>query len=284
MDRIEPNFHIGDDLFSIQYMMRTGSNSMPRPHEHPFFELYYLLNGERVYFMNGNVYTVRKGDLMFIHPHVLHSTASSDKLIFERILVNFSQAFIEEGDFHLTKILQEINSGLMRIPAEEQGEVERILNAMIYECQRAEIHYSSYVRSLLNELLIRLHRISLQTQAQEPEEQHPMFHLVSEIAQYINANYDKKITLEQVAKEFYISPSYLSRIFKRLTGFHFREYILVVRIREAQKRLVNTTDSVQMIAEQTGFGHIAHFNKTFKRLSGTTPLRYRKESQTKIGS
>lgn len=283
MDRIEPNFHIGDDL-SIQYMMRTGSNSMPRPHEHPFFEMYYLLNGERVYFMNGNVYTVRKGDLMFIHPHALHSTASSDKLIFERILVNFSQAFIEEGDFHLTKILQEINSGLMRIPAEEQGEVERILNAMIYECQRAEIHYSSYVRSLLNELLIRLHRISLQTQAQEPEEQHPMFHLVSEIAQYINANYDKKITLEQVAKEFYISPSYLSRIFKRLTGFHFREYILVVRIREAQKRLVNTTDSVQMIAEQTGFGHIAHFNKTFKRLSGTTPLRYRKESQTKIGS
>lgn len=278
-DQIKPKYHIGEDLFSIQYMMRIGSSSMPRPHEHPHFELYYLLSGERVYFMNGNVYTVKKGDMMIIHPHDLHSTASSDKLEFERILVNFSQTFIEEGDFHLAKILQESNSGLMRIPVEEQPEIERILCRMVDECEKAESHYSSYVRSLLNELLIRLHRISLLQQPEDAHEhEHPMHHRVSEIAQYINSNYDQKITLEQVAKQFYISPSYLSRIFKRLTGFHFREYIQVVRIREAQKRLVNSTDSVQFIAEQTGFEHIAHFNKTFKKLSGTTPLRYRKEN------
>jgi len=280
MDQIRPKYTIRDDSFSIQYMLRTGSSSMPRPHEHPFFELYYLLNGERVYFMDGKVYTVKKGDMMIIHPHALHSTASSDDdLKFERILINFSQGFIEEGDFHLAKILQEGTSGLMRIPESDQLEVERILSKMLTECEQSNHHYTSYVRSLLNELLILLHRIKLLSQPEDTQDyEHPMHYRVSEIAQYINDNYAMKVTLEQVAKQFYISPSYLSRIFKRLTGFHFREYILVVRIREAQKRLVNSTDAVQHIAEQTGFEHIAHFNKAFKKLSGTTPLRYRRKN------
>lgn len=252
---------------------------MPRPHDHPFFELYYLLSGERVYFTNGNVYTVKKGDMMIIHPHELHSTASSDTLQFERILVNFSQSFIEEGDFHLAKILQEINSGLVRIPIDGQQEVELILNKMIYECEKEEPYHGSYVRALLNELLILLHRISLLSQPEDTnEDEHPMHYRVSEIAQYINLNYANKITLKQIAEQFYISPSYLSRIFKKLTGFHFSEYVQVVRIREAQKRLINSTDSVQFIAEQTGFEHISHFNKTFKKLSGTNPLRYRKDN------
>ena len=54
-------YHIGDHDFSIQYMSRNGSSGMPRPHEHPYFELYYLLNGERVYFMDDNVFTVKRG-------------------------------------------------------------------------------------------------------------------------------------------------------------------------------------------------------------------------------
>lgn len=173
---------------------------------------------------------------MIIHPHALHSTASSDNLKFERILINFSQSFIEEGDFHLAKILQEGKSGLMRIPESDQLEIERILTKMLKECEESNHHYTSYVRSLLNELLILLHRIKLLSQPEDTQDyEHPMHHRVSEIAQYINDNYAMKVTLEQVAKQFYISPSYLSRIFKRLTGFHFREYILVVRIREAQK-------------------------------------------------
>ncbi|WP_199615805.1 AraC family transcriptional regulator [Paenibacillus alkalitolerans] len=276
-DQFGPKYFIGENDFSIQYMSRTGSNSMPRPHEHPFFELYYLLNGERVYFLNGNVYTVKKGDMMIIMPHDLHSTASSDKLHFERILVNFSPDFVERGNPKVSELLKGGSSRLMKIPLKDQPEIERLLQQMLAECETQAAFYTSLVRSLMNELLIRLHRIDESPQGQASHEyEHPMHQKVSEIAQYINSNFEKKITLEQVAKQFYISPSYLSRIFTRLTGFHFREYVQVVRIREAQKMLINTRDSVQMISELAGFEHIAHFNKTFKKIAGTTPLLYRK--------
>lgn len=275
-DRLQPKYHIGDHDFSIQYMSRNGSSSMPRPHEHPYFELYYLLNGERVYFMDDNVFTVKKGDMMIVNPHDLHSTASSDKLIFERVLISFSRSFIEQGDAVVAKLLDHGTSRLVRIPLKHQPEIERLLLSMLAECQTEQTHYNSLVRAWMNELLIRLYRIENTLQFQTHEYEHPMHQKISEIAQYIKSNYHERLTLEQVAKQFYISPSYLSRVFTKLTGFHFREYLQVVRIREAQKMLVNSRESVQFISEQAGFEHIAHFNKTFKKIAGTTPLQYRK--------
>ncbi|UUZ96403.1 AraC family transcriptional regulator [Paenibacillus sp. P25] len=62
-----------------------------------------------------------------------------------------------------------------------------------------------------------------------------MHQKVTEIASFLNLHYNESLTLEQVAGQFYISPSYLSRIFSKITGYHFREYIQVVRIKEAQR-------------------------------------------------
>ena len=278
-DRIDPKFTIGDTDFSIQRMYRKGESAMKRPHTHSFYEIYYLLKGERVYFMNGNVYTVSKGELMFINPDDLHSTASSEVAEFERILVNFSHDFVSESDAHLASCLPFNESGLIRLPVNEQPVIEQILMKMLKECEKQSPHYISYLRSLLVELLILIDRVSSANQDEAPNYAHPMHHKVSEIALFMNRNYEQSITLEQIAKTFYISPSYLSRIFKKLTGFHFSEYLQVVRIREAQKRLAGTKNSVQTISEQVGFAHIAHFNKTFKKLTDTTPLRYRKANK-----
>ncbi|NMO94625.1 helix-turn-helix transcriptional regulator [Paenibacillus lemnae] len=278
-DRMQPKYHIGEQDFSIQYMSRNGSSSMRRPHEHPFYELYYLLDGERVYFMDDKVFTVKKGDMMIVRPYDLHSTASSDKLSFERVLISFSQSFIEQGDGGGSGLLDHGTSRLLRIPLKNQPEIERLLHSMLEECKTEQPHYTSLVRSFMNELLIRLHRIELSLQSQSAHEyEHPMHQKISEIAQYMKSNYREKLTLEQVAKQFYISPSYLSRVFTKLTGFHFREYLQVIRIREAQKMLTNSRESVQIISEQAGFEHIAHFNKTFKKITGTTPLQFRKRS------
>ncbi|AWB46900.1 AraC family transcriptional regulator [Paenibacillus sp. CAA11] len=276
-DRLNPKYHIGDHDFSIQYMARNGSSSMPRPHKHPYFEMYYLLGGERMYFVNDKIFTVKKGDMMIIPPHELHSTASSDKLLFERVLISFSESFIEQSNANAAELLKHGESRLMRIPLRDQPEIERLLHLMQVECKTKEAHYISLVCSLMNELLIRLHRIEATLQSKvAPEYEHPMHQKISEIARYIKSNYHERLTLEQVAKQFYISPSYLSRIFFKLTGFHFREYLQTVRVWEAQEKLISSRESVQVISEQMGFEHTAHFNKIFKKVTGTTPLQYRK--------
>ncbi|MFD1908474.1 helix-turn-helix domain-containing protein [Paenibacillus rhizoplanae] len=70
----------------------------------------------------------------------------------------------------------------------------------------------------------------------------------------------------------------MSRVFHRLTGFHFREYIVHIRVREARRLLAGTPARIQEIAGAVGFEHLSHFNKNFQKSTGLTPLQYRKEA------
>lgn len=274
-DLIGIKYQIDDQLFSIQQMRRTGYYVMPRPHTHPFYELYYLLQGERVYFMNGKVYTAQKGDLVLVRPGDLHSTASSQIEEFERILVHFDPQFLNEQDRQVLDLPSFGESALLRFPLNEQSELEHLLLNMLSECREEPPLYASYVRNLLTEFLIRIHRNGNLGQ-ETTEASHPMHQKISEIASYIHEHYKEPLTLDHVAKLFYISPAYLSRIFLKLTGFHFSEYVRVVRIRESQKLLRTGKEKIHRIAEQVGFEHVSHFNKTFKKVTGYSPLHYRK--------
>lgn len=275
-DRIENKYAIDGSSFSIQRMRRYGFNSMPRPHSHTFYELYCLLEGERVYFVNGKVYVAKQGDIVLIVPHDLHSTASSQVEQFERILVHFAPEFLHEASRSLLQLPSFQKSVLIRVPRKEQPEIERLLLQMVGECKDRLSLYDDCVRHLLAELLIWLHRIDAVSHLL-PQSNHPMHQKVSEITAYIQLNFRSALTLEKLAQQYFISPAYLSRIFLKLTGFHISEYIRVVRIREAQKLLRTTRHKVQAIAEQVGFEHVSHFNKTFKQVTGVSPLHYRQD-------
>lgn len=277
--RMEDKYYIGAHLFSIQQLRRTGYNTMPRPHSHTGYELYYLLQGERVYFMNGKVYGAKKGDLIVVRPGDLHSTSSSQVEEFERILVNFSADFLEESDQPILEQPPYQESALLHLPLKEQAELERLLMGMLAECREQQPFYEAYVRNQLHELLIRVHRTG-SWQENISEFQHPMHQKVSEIASYIHEHFREPLTLEQLSGRFYISPAYLSRVFLKLTGFHLSEYIRVVRVREAQTMLRLTKDKIQTIAEKVGFEHVSHFNKTFKSITGCSPLQYRKQHRS----
>ncbi|WNQ13234.1 AraC family transcriptional regulator [Paenibacillus aurantius] len=274
-DLIEKKYKVEGESFAIQRMRRFGYSAMPRPHSHSFYELYGLLEGERVYFINGKVHTAQKGDMVLVVPHDFHSTASSQVEQFERVLIQFTPEFLRDTGrlLHLPLFQQ---STLLRVPPKDQPELERLLLQLVGECKDEQPLYETYVRHLLSELLIRLHRVQAAGPV-SPEPGHPMHQKVSEITAYIQTHYRNPLTLEQLAKHFYISPAYLSRIFLKLTGFHISEYIRVVRIREAQKLLRTTSEKVQAIAGQVGFEHISHFNKTFKKVAGVSPLHYRQD-------
>lgn len=275
-DQIEKKHTIHGSSFAIQRMRRYGFSSMPRPHSHSFYELYYLMEGERVYFMNGNVHVAQQGDLVIVVPHDLHSTASSQVEQFERVLIHFTPEFLGETSSDLLKLSPFRQSAVVRVPRKDQPEIERLLIQLVGECKDEQALYDAYTRHLLAGLLICLHRIDA-VQPIPPQSSHPMHQKVSEISNDIQARFHEPLTLEKLAQQYYISPAYLSRIFLKLTGLHISEYIRVIRIREAQKLLRTSRQKVQDIAETVGFEHISHFNKIFKKVTGISPLHYRKD-------
>ncbi|WP_458122240.1 helix-turn-helix domain-containing protein [Paenibacillus sp. Z6-24] len=268
----------------IHYLRQVGYSAMPRYHSHVSYEIFYVQDGGRTYFINGTAVHAGKGDLVFICPTDLHRTVSTDELRCERILINFTEEFIREGGGLMFPLQELGRDPLYHLPLEEQTAVEECLQSLLEELQRQEAGYIEYSRCLLTGLLIRLYRVRRREQGQPAvptTTMHPMEYKITEISRYINEHYAEPLTLQGMAELFYISPSYLCRIFPRITGFHFREYLQTIRLRAARQLLRDSTLSVALIAERTGYAHTANFSVTFKKLTGHTPSQYRMMNRQK---
>ena len=95
----------------------------------------------------------------------------------------------------------------------------------------------------------------------------------------IYENYDKKLSLEDMSDKFHISRSYLSKKFKAVTGFGFKEYIVNVRIKNACRLLLETNKSITDIAFECGFNDSNYFGDAFRHVKGVSPNKYRKNKE-----
>ena len=129
-------------------------------------------------------------------------------------------------------------------------------------------------------LALTLHYVEQEHRAQSAADARPRNETVEQICAYLAANYQQKLSLTEVAARFYISPYYLSRLFRRVTGQSIVDYLNNRRIEAAQKLLETTELSISAIAEQTGFASAAHFRRVFREVMDISPLQYRKK-QTK---
>lgn len=104
--------------------------------------------------------------------------------------------------------------------------------------------------------------------------------LVDTMLQRIIDSSHEKISIETLAKELYVSPSYLSRRFKAVTGRTFLDTLNMHRVQQAVKRLNEGSESISRIAEETGFGDYKHFCEVFKRYIGQSPRSYIKSKKS----
>lgn len=92
---------------------------------------------------------------------------------------------------------------------------------------------------------------------------------------YIKQNYMRKITLEDVAANVYLSPSYLSKLFKTATGKNFNSYLNTERIEQAKQLLLSGSGDLESVAMSVGYEDQSYFTKVFKRLTGVTPKKFK---------
>ena len=102
---------------------------------------------------------------------------------------------------------------------------------------------------------------------------------VHEVAEYLTLHCETDESLEELAGRFFISKSYLSRIFREVTGFSVNEYRNLARVRKARELLSASEYSVTEISELLGFESVTYFERVFKKHTDATPLKYRKETR-----
>ena len=99
-------------------------------------------------------------------------------------------------------------------------------------------------------------------------------HIVTNVRKYINEHVSERLSLNEVAAVFGISPNYLSQLFSKYNDTGFSEYINICKITEAKRLLEEENMKVYEAAEALGFESAFYFSKVFKRVEGVSPTEY----------
>lgn len=268
-------------LFQIDYKKQDEEYTMPEAHYHDYYEIYYLYSGERHYLLEDRIYRIHQGDLIFIPPNVIHQTAEGGGAGgHERMLIYFSRRILngfltkKEQAYVLACFKHKLKA--LRLSSVDQILLESILGKMRSEDKRKPAYFSLYQKMLLSELLIFSSRKASEQLEDYFYPEGPIHQKIHEVVHFIGENYQQTLALDGLAKQFFISPSHLSRAFKKVTGLTLVKYLNTVRVKEAQRLLRKSELSVCEIAFTVGYGSHTHFGRTFRKMTGLSPIQYRK--------
>jgi AraC-like DNA-binding protein/mannose-6-phosphate isomerase-like protein (cupin superfamily) len=268
---------------SIRIVHRTESGhfNMKGCHSHRRYELYYLVSGERYFFIKDRTYLITQGDLAFINVLDLHKTNDAGMPDQETIIIEFDHGFISNQAGIAISALEFLfgHHPIVKLPLNKQHYVENLLRVILQEIKLQQLDFELYIQSLLQQLLIFTARAVIQAKPAKPAHVNLTHAKIITIVHYMNKNFRKGVSLESLGNAFDINPNYLSRTFKKVTGFTFVEYLNSLRIKEAQRLLRETQIKVATIADQVGFDNQSHFGRVFRSISGIPPLQYRKDNQ-----
>lgn len=170
------------------------------------------------------------------------------------------------------------NAASICFPHGSHAEVEWLLErALQVDRSRPELFWTS-TRLMLDEFLLLSFRQWTSMESEKEKLNTTAKDVVEELRSYIDLYYCEPIGLGRLSDHAGYSPSYLSTVFHKITGQCVVEYITGKRIEHAKHLLATSRLKVVEIGLSSGFKDLAHFNRTFRRLVGTTPSEYRHEN------
>lgn len=219
----------------------------------------------------------------------LHKPNVPENSVYVRSHIHFSPRWI-------TSLLKELNATFLLdlfkkkrhylIRPEEKEDFQHLENIIkqlenVTKFEKTHKKYSVIeAKLLLTELLLHVDRLGKYGRKYTTENKSNKEIHAENIATYIQRNYSRKLTLETIAKDLNLSKSYVSHVFKEVTGFTVMEYLQNYRLTQVKLMLeMNSKKTLQEIALDTGFESVSHFSRFFRRHVGMTAGKYRKLCQ-----
>lgn len=257
-----------------------------RWHYHPELELIHIEQGSGTQFVGDNIRNFQSGDLLLIGPNLPHYWRCDEKyfhrgsqLYAQATVVHFSEDIFGKPFLALPEnkaihdLLVKARLG-MKILGEGTDKVKALLRELLNQTN------GNPMISLMQilETLAHCEEINLlsNTQYQNEYDQYDTDR-INHIYQYSISNFQKKISIEEIAEVANISPHSFCRYFKSRSRKTYSQFLLELRIGHACKLLSESRIPVAQVCFESGFNNFANFNKYFKLHTGKSPMQYQKE-------
>lgn len=239
-------------------------------HWHDFYEIEVVTDGVGTHTVNGTEYEWRRGEM-----HLMRL------LDFHRI------DLASDGEVHLIQIrpallppeflraLGENNRNLVTYLSEKELAYMDALASVLEEQAEEDYRLAEHLVSVILALFFK--KIALSPSLPTDDG------LLGQILLYIGENFRADLTLESIAKQFFISKNYLCSYFKRKMGKTVLSYVKECRLEYAKRLLLSTELKSIEISEACGYGSVSNFLRDFKKAYGLSPMLYREKGKKKSG-
>lgn len=275
------------DGIALEQMVRYKKFDMRVKHFHTQYEIFYIIEGERVFFFNNREYIARAGDLILVDSNLIHMTRSlfGSNDGHNRIILYITREKMESYDklypsLQLVRFLEDYY-GVYHLDREQQALILNLFRTLRHFLTDKEHNFKTGIDlEILAWFFKLMSYVRRQRQEIPSDSDNPKYKAAYGIADYLSENCERPISLDELAERFYLSKSYICRIFKEVTGYTISEYTNIHRIRKAKRYLEETDMSISQIANTLGYESLAYFERTFKTYMTLSPLKYRKTRNT----
>ena len=250
-------------------------------HCHDFYEFYIHLRGGQYFGLDERLYVLQPNQLFIIPPFSMHGRSFVNEMTgYERAYLNISTDLLKLLGFDMIDLDQFFRSytsqGLNIFQLTVEGSDKCISMIRSLEAsQEADSPLENFGNCCT---LVNFLNLVFQTMQQSRAVSANVISnsIIQDVLTYINSHYTQPLKMQEIAKMFGISVSYLSHQFVKFTNRSVYEYILYRRVVLA-KQMIQTDLSLNTIAYQCGFNDYSNFLRMFYRLEGMSPSQYRKQ-------
>lgn len=225
------------------------------PSSIPYYDLTMVLEGSLEYRVNNRHVTLRENDVILMPPGSKRERFGREG---QTTYVSFN--FRTEEPLSIPLILE--------------NAVGKEIRMMIYACNEMDRDHGGYAEEAFKDLTSAILNAvrAYVTRSGNSE-------LTERILAYIRVHYREPLVLKKVASEMAYSVAYCDQVFKKDIGVSIVRYLIDYRIAKVKEYLIENVLPLKMIAERTGFGECNYLSRQFRRRTGISPLRFRKEWQ-----
>lgn len=250
-----------------------------KSHTHNYYEFYFFLQGKIDLMVSGRAFPMNAGDIALIPPGIPHYMVNRDESVpYRRFIFWVSQEYYEQ-----LKQLSSDYSYIINQAIEQEQYVYHsgmsVFNTLHSKCYRLleEIHTEHYgkdtqISLCINDLMLHLNRIAY-------ENLHPIIHsedqsLYISLMQYIEEHLEDDLSLDGLARQFYVSKFHIAHIFKENLGLSIHQYITKKRLDMCRNSLLSG-NNISKTFHTYGFKDYSGFYRAFKKEYGLSPKEYK---------
>lgn len=253
------------------------SNAHLQLHSHTFYELLFCCNDcGAEYLVGSERYRLQEGDIIFVPPGVSHRPLLPETMAepYKRYILWLSQEFMDQYAklFSYSFTEKQAYASMLRTGGTQWESLGQLFRAGVLESERQEDGWQAAVIGNTMLLLTQIKRATDDRSARWLKAETPG--LLDRIMAYVEEHYTHPLTIGDLAKQFYVSESTVSHLFKEKMGVSFYRYVTQRRL-IAAKSLIEKGMLMEDVAARTGFSDYSGFYRAFRQEYGISPRQYR---------